>query len=129
MSWVPEPKLKWYENLAINVLRCGAIPKHVAFIMDGNRRFANKCGVQRIEGHSKGYSCHTCTSLPCLSYLPCIYRFDKLTETLQWCLAFGIAEVTVYAFSIENFNRSKEEVDQLMDLAREKFRKLLQEKY
>lgn len=61
--------------------------------------------------------------------LSCTRRFDKLTETLQWCLAFGIAEVTVYAFSIENFNRSKDEVDQLMDLARDKFRKLLQEKY
>jgi len=54
-SWIKESKLKWYENLAVNVLKCGKIPKHVAFIMDGNRRFANKCGVQKIEGHSKGY--------------------------------------------------------------------------
>ena len=54
MSWIQESKLKWYENLAVNVLKCGKIPKHVAFIMDGNRRFANKCGVQKIEGHSKG---------------------------------------------------------------------------
>jgi len=53
-TWVQESKLKWYENLAVNVLKCGAIPNHVAFIMDGNRRFANKCGVQKIEGHSKG---------------------------------------------------------------------------
>ena len=57
-----------------------------------------------------------------------IYRFDKLTETLQWCLALGINEVTVYAFSIENFRRSQEEVDQLMSLAREKFKRLLEEK-
>lgn len=56
-------------------------------------------------------------------------RFDKLAETLQWCLALGINEVTVYAFSIENFRRSQEEVDQLMSLAREKFTKLLEEKY
>lgn len=55
MSWIQESKLKWVENLAINVLKCGQIPRHVAFIMDGNRRFANKCGVQKIEGHSKGY--------------------------------------------------------------------------
>ena len=54
-SWIKESKLKWYENLAVNVLKCGKIPKHVAFIMDGNRRFANKCGVHKIEGHSKGY--------------------------------------------------------------------------
>lgn len=47
-------KLSWFERLAVNVLKCGPIPKHVAFIMDGNRRFANKLGVQKIEGHSKG---------------------------------------------------------------------------
>ncbi len=58
-----------------------------------------------------------------------LHRFDKLTETLQWCLSLGINEVTVYAFSIENFRRSQEEVDQLMSLAREKFQRLLQEKY
>ena len=51
-----------------------------------------------------------------------------MTETLQWCLALGINEVTVYAFSIENFRRSQEEVDQLMSLAREKFKRLLEEK-
>lgn len=108
MSWIQESKLKWYETLAVNVLKCGSIPKHVAFIMDGNRRFANKSGVKKIEGHSKG--------------------FDKLTEVLQWCLLLGVNEVTVYAFSIENFRRSEEEVDQLMSLAREKFKRLLEEK-
>jgi ditrans,polycis-polyprenyl diphosphate synthase len=51
-----------------------------------------------------------------------------LTEVLQWCLLLGIKEVTVYAFSIENFRRSQEEVDQLMSLAREKFKRLLEEK-
>jgi ditrans,polycis-polyprenyl diphosphate synthase len=54
MSWIQQSKLKWYETLSVNVLKCGAIPKHIAFIMDGNRRFANKCGVKKIEGHSKG---------------------------------------------------------------------------
>lgn len=44
------------------------------------------------------------------------------------CLEVGIKEVTVYAFSIENFKRSQEEVDTLMGLAREKFAKLLEEK-
>lgn len=61
-----------------------------------------------MHGHSKG--------------------FDKLSETLQWCQDIGIREVTVYAFSIENFKRTKEEVDTLMSLAREKFRKLLEER-
>ncbi|XP_025918250.1 dehydrodolichyl diphosphate synthase complex subunit DHDDS isoform X3 [Apteryx rowi] len=83
------------------------MPKHVAFIMDGNRRYAQKCHVERQQGHSQG--------------------FDKLAQTLRWCLNLGIREVTVYAFSIENFKRSKEEVDGLMDLARQKFSRLLEE--
>ena len=56
------------------------------------------------------------------------YRFDKLADTLQWCLDLGIPEVTVYAFSIENFKRSEEEVDALMELSRQKFQRLLSEK-
>ena len=52
----------------------------------------------------------------------------QLLQTLEWCLDLGIVEVTVYAFSIENFKRSKEEVDGLMELARQKFAKLLEEK-
>lgn len=46
---------------------------------------------------------------------------------LQWCLDMNIKEVTVYAFSIENFKRSKEEVDTLMDLAKSKFEALIEE--
>ncbi|TRY58566.1 hypothetical protein DNTS_000406 [Danionella cerebrum] len=83
------------------------MPKHVAFIMDGNRRYAQKTHKVRQEGHTQG--------------------FEKLAETLRWCLNLGIHEVTVYAFSIENFKRSKEEVDGLMELARQKFSRLLTE--
>lgn len=83
------------------------MPKHVAFIMDGNRRYAQKEHKERQEGHTQG--------------------FEKLAETLRWCLNLGIHEVTVYAFSIENFKRSKEEVDGLMELARQKFSRLLTE--
>lgn len=72
-----------------------------------------------------------------LCHLPCHnkaskglpdFRFDKLSETLQWCLDLGIPEVTVYAFSIENFKRTKEEVNDLLELARQKFQRLLDEK-
>ena len=49
-------------------------------------------------------------------------------QTLDWCWDLGVTEVTVYAFSIENFKRSKEEVNGLMELARQKLAKLLQEK-
>ena len=54
--------------------------------------------------------------------------FEKFRETLVWCMSLGITELTVYAFSIENFKRSKEEVDGLMELAKQKIAKLLEEK-
>ncbi|XP_011333351.1 dehydrodolichyl diphosphate synthase complex subunit DHDDS isoform X2 [Ooceraea biroi] len=51
--------------------------------------------------------------------------FEKMSEALGWCTELGITEITVYAFSIDNFKRSKEEVDDLMELARQKFQGLL----
>ncbi|XP_074161814.1 dehydrodolichyl diphosphate synthase complex subunit DHDDS isoform X3 [Sminthopsis crassicaudata] len=51
----------------------------------------------------------------------------NIIKTLRWCLNLGIREVTVYAFSIENFKRSKNEVDGLMELARQKFSRLMEE--
>lgn len=100
----------WLRSFCCRVLKTGHIPKHVAIIMDGNRRFAQKMHYNRsFQGHVLG--------------------FDKLLETLEWCLDLGITEITVYAFSIENFKRSKEEVDGLMELAKQKVAKLLEERY
>lgn len=107
-TWFPEQPKAWYHRMCLRILGFGQIPKHVAVIMDGNRRFAVKNSMERAEGHLKG--------------------FDKLTEVLEWCLDIGITEVTVYAFSIENFKRSKAEVDCLMELARKKFKRLMEEK-
>uniref|UniRef100_A0AAZ3P9Z4 ditrans,polycis-polyprenyl diphosphate synthase [(2E,6E)-farnesyldiphosphate specific] n=1 Tax=Oncorhynchus tshawytscha TaxID=74940 RepID=A0AAZ3P9Z4_ONCTS len=107
MSWIREGELNLIEKLSANILKAGPMPKHVAFIMDGNRRYARKRQVERQEGHTQG--------------------FDKLAETLRWCLNLSIHEVTVYAFSIENFKRSKDEVDGLMELAKQKFIRLLEE--
>ncbi len=72
------------------------LPKHIAFIMDGNRRWARGRGLPTLEGHRRGY--------------------NKLKEVADWCFARGIAEMTAFAFSTENWNRSKEEVDYLMGL-------------
>lgn len=107
MSWVQENKLTWLEAAAVRVLKAGAIPKHLAVIMDGNRRFAKKQKLPCVEGH--------------------VHGFDRLSEVLFWCSELGITEVTVYAFSIENFKRSKYEVDGLMDLALKKLEKMLTE--
>ena len=49
-------RLRWYERFATAVLRQREIPHHVAFIMDGNRRFAKQTGCERVEGHSAGFS-------------------------------------------------------------------------
>lgn len=109
MSWIPEKRVEysWLDTILLKLLRCGQIPRHVAFIMDGNRRFARERNIEKIEGHTQG--------------------FDKLAETLQWCNDVGVKEVTVYAFSIENFKRKEDEVEGLLNLAREKFRRLIKE--
>ncbi|XP_031567033.1 dehydrodolichyl diphosphate synthase complex subunit DHDDS-like [Actinia tenebrosa] len=109
MSWFKDKRnTSCIRNFCSSVLKTGEIPKHVAIIMDGNRRFAKKVNCERSKGHEKG--------------------FEKLTEVLEWCFELGIPEVTVYAFSIENFKRSKEEVDGLMCLAKQKFERLLEER-
>lgn len=110
MSWVREEEsLNWIQRIACNIIKIGQIPEHIAIIMDGNRRYATKANLGcKTEGHIKG--------------------FDKLSHALEWCNELGIKEITVYAFSIENFKRSQDEVDTLMELAREKFTKVLEEK-
>lgn len=106
-SWVREITLNWIERVALNIIKAGPIPRHIAFIMDGNRRYATQAHLQLAEGHYKG--------------------FDKLSELLQWCQQLGVHEITVYAFSIENFKRNTSELETLMQLARDKFTRLLEE--
>ncbi|XP_037281820.2 dehydrodolichyl diphosphate synthase complex subunit Dhdds [Rhipicephalus microplus] len=107
MSWIKQTKLTWLQSVAVRVLKAGKVPSHLAVIMDGNRRFARKQNMRSVEGHVQG--------------------FDKLAEVLYWCSELGVTEVTVYAFSIENFKRSKDEVDGLLDLALQKLRNMLNE--
>lgn len=108
MTWVIEEKRSWPEWLALRILKVGPIPSHLALIMDGNRRFAKLHQKNTLSGHIDG--------------------FKTLTHVLAWCRDLGINEVTAYAFSIENFRRSKNEVDGLMSIACEKFNQLLNEK-
>lgn len=70
--------------------------KHIAIIMDGNRRWAKDKGLPSAIGHKKGV--------------------DALKATMRACDDFGIKYLTVYAFSTENWNRKPEEVNFLMDL-------------
>ena len=76
------------------------IPKHVAVVLDGNRRYAKKLLIPQLMGHEKG--------------------FNKIKDLLNWCLDIGVKELTLYCFSTENFNRDKKEVDYLFNLFRKK---------
>ena len=92
--------LSRWQRLLISVLKGGPVPRHIAFIMDGNRRYARERGMEVAEGHRMGYS--------------------KLEEALRWCAELGVSAVTVYAFSIENFKRTSREVDDIMALSKAK---------
>lgn len=70
--------------------------KHIAIIMDGNRRWAKEHNLPSAAGHKKGVT--------------------SLRNVVRACDEFGVKYLTVYAFSTENWKRSKEEVDFLMDL-------------
>ncbi len=87
-----------YEKQLLKEVRDGgAIPAHLAIIMDGNRRYAEEVLDQEVTvGHGMGEA--------------------KLEELLDWCMGLGIEYVTVFAFSTENFTRSSNEVEYLMDL-------------
>jgi len=91
----------WLRRAVARVLRSGGpVPKHVAVIMDGNRRFAELRGLGKEKGHEFGA--------------------EKLLEVLQWSLALGVECLSVYAFSTDNFKRSSAEVDVLFELAERK---------
>lgn len=96
------PLYRLYEWYISRNLRPELMPKHVAIIMDGNRRFSKMQGnLGAVEGHKKGIS--------------------TLERVLDWCVDLGIEIVTAYAFSTENFNRPPEEVEGLMQLFKENF--------
>ncbi|KAE7997815.1 hypothetical protein FH972_002417 [Carpinus fangiana] len=89
------------------VLSVGPIPNHIAFIMDGNRRYGKKQNLMEGTGHRVG--------------------FLALMSMLKYCYEFGVRYVTIYAFSIDNFKRHPEEVQSLMDLMQEKIEGLIKE--
>ncbi|XP_020251467.1 dehydrodolichyl diphosphate synthase 6-like [Asparagus officinalis] len=97
----------FFQKCLFLVLSFGPMPNHIAFIMDGNRRFAKSRGIKQGGGHSIG--------------------FAALISTLQYCYEMGVKYVTVYAFSIDNFKRKPEEVQSVMKLMQEKIDELLKE--
>ncbi len=76
------------------------MPQHVAVIMDGNRRWARELGLRGIRsGHRHGAA--------------------RAIDVLDWCAALGIREVTLWALSLENLERSADEVEAITEIARE----------
>ena len=92
-----------YERVLWRQIHDGPKPHHIGLIVDGNRRFAKSKGLSDTsEGHTAGS--------------------DKLEEFLRWCWRLEIKIITLYGFSVENYSRSPEEVDYLMDLIMRKLR-------
>ncbi len=100
-----KPLYDVYEDYLLGKVKSGSLPRHVAIIMDGNRRWARKLEKPPWYGH--------------------LFGSNKLEEIMEWCRELGIRTLTVYAFSTENFKRSPEEVNALMNLFKQKFNELV----
>ncbi|MEK6974274.1 MAG: polyprenyl diphosphate synthase [Nanoarchaeota archaeon] len=85
-------------------LAANKVPRHIAIILDGNRRFAKRLMIKPFMGHEWGAK--------------------KVEALLNWCHELSIKELTLYAFSVDNFNRPKEEFDYLMKLFKKELEKL-----
>jgi len=81
------------------------VPKHIGIILDGNRRFAKKLMLKPWKGHEWG--------------------MEKVKKVLEWCKETGVPELTLYAFSIQNFQRPKDEFEYLMKLFADAFKELM----
>ncbi|PLW43141.1 hypothetical protein PCASD_08093 [Puccinia coronata f. sp. avenae] len=87
-------------TLTIEALKLGPIPKHISFIMDGNRRYSREQGISIQQGHFRG--------------------FESLKRLLEFLLRIGVLHITVYAFAIDNYRRTAEEFEKLMDMGKSK---------
>jgi ditrans,polycis-polyprenyl diphosphate synthase len=101
------------------ILSLGPIPRHVGFVMDGNRRYARERGRKVAEGHGKGFeSLKRVRPALCSPALRVPTGPQLNTQILEICLRLNIRAVSIYAFAIDNFSRPKDEVDAIMSLAK-----------
>ena len=96
--------MPFYLRYLESVVKEGPIPKHVALILDGNRRFAIKRNLSWLEGYRIGA--------------------NKTRELLEWLLDLGIEHVTLFAFSTENFRRPRDQVEAVFRAMEEKLLEL-----
>ncbi|MDD4210923.1 MAG: polyprenyl diphosphate synthase [Clostridia bacterium] len=88
-----------FSNKSQKLLDANKLPHHIAFIIDGNGRWAKKKGLPRTVGHSFGVK--------------------AVADTVQNCVNLGIKYMSFYAFSTENWNRPQDEVDAIFELLRD----------
>ncbi|CAL8130531.1 unnamed protein product [Orchesella dallaii] len=100
MVCILKTKESFIQKLFRSTLQQGPIPKHIAFVLDGNRRYAKERNMETISGHRKGS--------------------DTFEQTADWAMLCGVQEVTAFVFSISNFSRTAEEVNGIMSLLKEK---------
>ena len=98
--------LKLFKKKQATVTDNTKIPQHIAFICDGNRRWAEMRGLPPLMGHQAGIS-----------------NFENLVD---WFMSRGVSTVTFFIFSAENWNRSQDEVNFLMDLFYTELKKNMQ---
>jgi len=99
------PFYKLYEKRLEAAVKSWRLPHHIGIIMDGNRRYARAAGGAHVSwGHAKGA--------------------DKLQQVLSWCYDAGIPVVTVWSFSLDNFERDTSEVEALLKLFEDRTREL-----
>lgn len=99
---------KLYEKWLLNQVKKFSMPEHIAVILDGNRRWALERSLSIFNGHAYG---------------------AKVGKAfLEWCLELNIKTVTVYVFSTENFQRPKEEVDNIMKIIEKEALELFKDK-
>jgi undecaprenyl diphosphate synthase len=91
------------EEQLLEQLNPDAMPRHLAVIMDGNGRWARQRGLPRNMGHREGVK--------------------SVREIVESCARLGMDVLTIYAFSVENWKRPKDEVDSLMKMLSEFLRK------
>lgn len=96
---------KLYEKWLWYQVKNGTRPEHIAIILDGNRRWASGKALNPWFGHEKGA--------------------EKVEQLLDWCLKLDVKSITLYAFSTENFFRSRNEIEEIMRISTEEFQKIL----
>ncbi len=98
---------KLYERWLWRQIRGGAMPSHIAVILDGNRRWARRRGYPPWFGHRRGA--------------------EKVREFLRWCLDLGIETVTLYVLSTENLRRDPRELSELLKIIESYLRDALED--